>query len=71
MEKQYVNVFVYLDMPNGEAPGILETDKPNDKVKVAITSILEAGANMYGFTVSEMDVGEGEAVGIVLTHEDA
>ncbi len=71
MEKQYVNVFVYLDMPNGEAPGILAGDKPNDKVKVAITSVFEAGMGTYGFIVSEMDVGEGEAVGIVLTHEDA
>ncbi len=70
MERQYINLFIYLDMPNGEAPGILAGDKPNDKVKVAITSVLEAGANMYGFTVSDMDVGEDEAVGIVLTHED-
>ncbi len=71
MERRYDNIFVYLDMPNGVAPGILEADKPSDKVKVAITSVLEAGVGTYGFTVSEMDVGEGEAVGIVLTHEDA
>ncbi len=71
MERRYENIFVYLDMPNGVAPGILAGDKPNDKVKLALTSVLEAGANTYGFTVNEMDVGEGEAVGIVLTHEDA
>ncbi len=71
MQRKYENIFVYLDIPNGVAPGILEGDKPSDKVKVAITAVLEAGADTYNFTVNEMDVGEGEATGIVLTHEDA
>ncbi len=71
MQRRYENIFVYLDMPNGVAPGILEGDKPSDKVKAAITAVLEAGVGTYNFTVSNMDVGEDEAVGIVLTHEDA
>lgn len=68
MQRRYENICVYLDMPNGETPEIAESDRPSDKIKVAITSVLEAGAVIYGFTVSEMDVGEDEAVGIVLTH---
>ncbi len=71
MERRYENIYVYLDMPNGEAPGISAGDNPSIKVKEAITSIFEAGADTYGFTVSEMDVGEDKATGIVLTHEDA
>ncbi len=71
MQRRYENIFVYLDIPNGVAPGILAGDKPSDKVKVALTSVLEAGAGTYDFTISNMDVGEDEAVGIVLTHEDA
>lgn len=71
MQRKYENIYVYLDIPNGETPEIAESDKPNDKIKEAITSVLEAGAGMYGFTVSEMDVGENEAIGIVLTHEEA
>ncbi len=71
MQRFYETIYVYLDMPNGVAPGILAGDKPSDKVKEAITAILEAGADTYDFTVNAMDVGEDEAIGIVLTHEDA
>lgn len=71
MQRKYESIYVYLDMPNGEAPGIAEEDKAGDKIKIAFTTLLEAGMATYGFTVSEMDVAEDEAVGIVLTHEDA
>jgi len=71
MQRKHENIYVYLNMPNGETPTIDAADKPSEKIKAAITEILEAGADTYGFTVSEMDVAEDEAIGIVLTHEDA
>ena len=68
MKRLHENILVYLDMPNGEAPGIAANDKASNKIKEAITSVLEAGVGEYSFTVSAMDVGEDEAVGVVLTH---
>jgi len=71
MDREYVDIFVYLDMPNGETPTIDSGDKASAKIETAITEVLEAGATTYGFTVSEMSVGEDTTIGIVLTHEDA
>lgn len=72
MEKRYVNLMVYLDLPNGEVAGVIDAgDSPITKIEKALDAIFSAGAGTYGFTVSEMDVAEDEAAGIVLTHNNA
>lgn len=71
MERHFIEFFIRLDLPNGEAPGVPEGNTSKQKIKKALNAVMSGGLEEYGFTAVEMDLMEDTAVGIVLTHEDA
>ncbi len=69
MERHYMEVIVYLDLPNGETPTIDASWKASKKVATAVKEVLNAGKGT-DFTIGEMDI-DGDGSGIVVTHKDA
>lgn len=71
MERHYSEFFVHINMPNGEAPGVPESDDTKTKIRKTMNIVISPALEEYGFTAEEIDMVDNNIIGIVLTHEDA
>lgn len=66
MKKRHIKLKINLKLPNGETPDIDADWKADKKIDAALSLLLNAGAEEYGFIVNKMDIQTG--VAFVLTY---